>query len=156
MAATYDSSDLDASTASGRLNIVRLLLSDNEIDSGTTVKRPEFDDAEIEYFLASSSGEGDDVYAAALAAARAAAAKYARLAVNRQVGDLSIDARGRAEEWRNTISSIKAQRAEQSPGLAPLIGQDTTSAEYDPVFALDMHDNPRGASSDLTRTESES
>ena len=143
---SYDATDLDEGTPSGRRNVVRLLLSDTSNDPATE----EFADDEIDYFLASSSGDGEDVYAAAISAARSAVTKYARLAVSRQVGDLSIDARGRAEEWRKAVSAIEAARADRSPGLAPLIGQDVESAEYEPVFSLAMHDNPREAEVDET------
>lgn len=147
MAATYDPTDLDPDTASGRRNIVRLLLSDNEPRTGTTLDQPEFDDDEIDYFLDANS---DDIYSAAIAAARSAVSKYARASVSRTVGDLSINAESRAAEWRNVIAALQSERAEQSPGLAPLIGQDVTSADYSPVFSLAMHDNPREAETDET------
>lgn len=150
MAATYDPTDLDDSTVSGRRNIVRLLLSDNTVSAGTTVLNPEFDDAEIDFFVATSSGTGDDIYAGAIAAARSAVSKYAKSSGARTVGDLSIDFKARASEWRSVISALQAARAEQSPGVAPLIGQDTESAEYSPVFSLGMDDNPRNADDTVT------
>ena len=138
MAATYDDTNLDDTDADGRKNIVRLLIQDNTIDTGTTVKNPEFQDEELAYFLTANN---DSIYDGAIAAARSAHAKYARGAVDRQVGDLQINTQARAREWAATIDQLKiAKSAASPPILAPLVGNDINA---DPNFALGMHDNLR-------------
>lgn len=132
MAATYDETDLDDSTSAGRLNVVRLLLQ----DTGPTTF--EFQDEEINYFL---SAQGDAVYDAAIAAARSAQMKYARLSVDRTVGDLSVDATARANTWAAAVKALQAAKQTTAPASSmPLVGNDL---DADPNFALGMMDNPR-------------
>jgi hypothetical protein len=139
MAATYDPTDLDTGTASGRVNVVRLLLHDNVMKTPPTVAYPEYSNEEISWFLSECGG---GVYDGALLAARAAVSKYARLSVNRRVGDLNLDTSDRAEQWRAAVASLEKLRAERSPGLAPLVGHDLTSTDYVPTFSLGMDDYP--------------
>lgn len=70
MSFTYDETDLDENTSSGRLNIVRLLLGDtNSLDQ-------QLQDEEINFSL---SMENDNPHLAASKSARYISAKYARL-----------------------------------------------------------------------------
>lgn len=65
---TYDPSDLDPNTASGRLNIVRFLVGDTDTSNQLV------SDEEINFSL---STEGDDVYSSAALVAKSLSAKYA-------------------------------------------------------------------------------
>lgn len=69
MAWTYDPTDLDTTTASGRLNVVRLLVGDTDTND------QQVQDEEIVFALAQTS---DNTYYAAAFIASNIAAKYAR------------------------------------------------------------------------------
>jgi len=66
---TYDPTNLDTTTSSGRLNSVRLLIGDTDAGS------PQVQDEEVTFALLE---EGDNVYSAASWVAKTIAAKYAR------------------------------------------------------------------------------
>lgn len=80
MAWTYDNTDLDVSTASGRLNIVRYLVGD------TDTSDQQVENEEITFALSQTS---DDVYTAAAYVARSLSAKYARLVDTDLDGELA-------------------------------------------------------------------
>ena len=67
---TYDPTDLDTSTASGRLNVVRLLIGDTDTND------QKVQDEEITFAL---SEKADDVYKAGSLACRFIASKYSSL-----------------------------------------------------------------------------
>jgi len=69
MAFTYDDTDLDTTTASGRLNSTRLLLGD------TNSSEPQVQDAEVVFALGQNA---NNVYLAAAWLARVVSMKYAR------------------------------------------------------------------------------
>jgi hypothetical protein len=69
MAFTYDDTDLDTTTASGRLNSTRLLLGD------TNSAEPQVQDAEVVFALGQNA---NNVYLAAAWLARVVSMKYAR------------------------------------------------------------------------------
>tara|TARA_R110000737_G_scaffold204632_2_gene223418 strand:- start:680 stop:1087 length:408 start_codon:yes stop_codon:yes gene_type:complete len=68
MTATYDSSNLDPATTTGKINVVRFLLGDTDVSS------PEVQDEEITFSLSASS---DSVYNGASLCATAISARYA-------------------------------------------------------------------------------
>lgn len=70
MAYTYDSADLVTTTSSGRLNVVRLLVGDNNTND------PQLQDEEINFSLAQNN---NNVYFSAAFCARLLAGKYARM-----------------------------------------------------------------------------
>lgn len=80
MAWSYDNTDLDISTASGRLNIVRYLVGDTDPTDEQTQNE------EITFALSQTS---DDVYTAAAYVARSLSAKYARLVDTDLDGELA-------------------------------------------------------------------
>jgi len=82
MTATYDPTDLDKDTATGRVNVVRFLLGD------TDVAYPEVQDEEITFTLASASNA---VYLAASLCASAISSKYAGYTDTEIDGILSSD-----------------------------------------------------------------
>jgi len=82
MAWTYDPTDLDKSTAAGRLNVVRFLVGDTESN------KPQVQDEEINFGLSESQ---DDVYYAAIYISDSLIAKYARLVTTEIDGDLLVE-----------------------------------------------------------------
>ena len=90
MAWSYDASDLDTTTPSGRLNTVRLLLGD------TDTLDQQVQNEEITFSLSQTN---DNVYFAAAWLARTVASKYARK-VNVQLdGSLSADYSDLAKQY---------------------------------------------------------
>ena len=69
MSFSYDDTDLNTTTASGRLNSTRLLLGD------TNLLEPQVQDSEVVFSLAQNS---DNVYLSAAWLARVVSMKYAR------------------------------------------------------------------------------
>jgi hypothetical protein len=82
MTATYDPTDLDKGTASGRVNVVRFLLGD------TDVTNPELQNEEITFTLSETTNK---VYLAASICASTVSSKYAGLANVEINGILSVD-----------------------------------------------------------------
>ena len=124
---SYDETDLDKTTASGRLNVVRLLLGDTD----TTDQL--IQDEEINFYLSENS---DDVYGAAVDAAESLAAKFAR-DVNRQVGDLAIEAETKMVHFVALAERLRKQARKSSPRGGIFIGNDKDQR----LFNVGMHDN---------------
>ena len=82
MAWLNDPTNLDKSTAAGRLNVVRFLVGDTE------ATKPQVQDEEINFGLSESQ---DDVYYAAIYISDSLIAKYARLVTTEIDGDLLIE-----------------------------------------------------------------
>jgi hypothetical protein len=82
MAATYDPTNLDKDTASGRVNIVRFLLGD------TDDTNPELQNEEITFTLSETSNK---VYLAASICASTISSRYSGLANVEIDGILSVD-----------------------------------------------------------------
>jgi hypothetical protein len=82
MTATYDPTDLDKTTAGGRVNVVRFLLGDTDVSS------PELQDEEISFTLSEAS---DLVYLAASICASTVSSKYAGYANVEIDGILTVD-----------------------------------------------------------------
>jgi hypothetical protein len=82
MTATYDPTDLDKDTASGRINIVRFLLGDTDLTS------PELQNEEITFTLSETTNK---VYLAASICASTVSSKYSGF-VNVEIdGVLTVD-----------------------------------------------------------------
>ena len=100
MAWSYDASDLDTTTASGRLNTVRLLLGD------TDTLDQQVQNEEITFSLSQTN---DNVYFAAAWLARTVASKYARK-VNVQLdGSLSADYSDLAKQYTSLAETLEYQ-----------------------------------------------
>lgn len=100
MAWSYDASDLDTTTASGRLNTVRLLLGD------TDTLDQQVQNEEITFALSQTN---DNVYFAAAWLARTVASKYARK-VNVQLdGSLSADYSDLAKQYTSLAETLEYQ-----------------------------------------------
>ena len=99
MTVTYDVTDLDKSTASGRLNIVRWLTGD------TSVTTAELQDEEINFSLLSSS---DNTYKAASLCAAAIASKFADRVNTGLDGALKADYGSLSDKYRNLSIQLLA------------------------------------------------
>lgn len=100
MAWSYDASDLDTTTASGRLNTVRLLLGD------TDTLDQQVQNEEIAFALSQTN---DNVYFAAAWLARTVASQYARK-VNVQLdGSLSADYSDLAKQYTSLAETLEYQ-----------------------------------------------
>ena len=100
MAWSYDASDLDTTTASGRLNTVRLLLGD------TDTLDQQVQNEEITFSLSQTN---DNVYFAAAWLDSTVASKYARK-VNVQLdGSLSADYSDLAKQYTSLAETLEYQ-----------------------------------------------
>ena len=100
MAWSYDPTDLDVSTASGRLNSVRLLVGDTDTND------QQVQDEEITFAL---SQENDKVYAAASWVAKTLAAKFARY--------VDVDLDGQLEEKYSQLQKHYSALSKQLESL---------------------------------------
>ena len=98
MTVTYDASDLDESTASGRLNIVRYLVGDTDVDSAET------QDEEINFWLTQNS---DSIYPAAASVASGLASKYASLVSTKLDGALSAEYNELYERYQKLAAQLR-------------------------------------------------
>lgn len=98
MSWTYDPTDLDTSTVSGRLNVVRLLVGDTDTNDQL------LQDEEITFSLDQTS---DNVYLAASYSANAVASRFARKVDTKLGGALSADYGGLSEKYRSLSVQLK-------------------------------------------------
>ena len=110
---TYDPTDLDTSTASGRLNVVRLLVGDTDTTDQQT------QDEEIQFALLA---ESDDVYGAASWVAKALAAKYSRLVDTDLDGQLSEAFSQLREHYSLLASDLDAKKKSEGAFLGVSAG----------------------------------
>lgn len=96
MAFTYDSSDLDVSTTSGRLNVVRFLVGDTDTDDQF------LQDEEINFALGQNN---NNVYYSAAYCARTIGSKLAR--------EVDVQLDGALSESRSSLSTQFYMLAEQ-------------------------------------------
>ena len=99
MSWTYDPTDLDTTTASGRLNVVRLLVGD------TDTLDQQLQDEEINFALLT---ETDDVYGASSWAAKTLVAKYSRF--------VDIDLDGQLSEKYSQLKDHYSQLSDRLNG----------------------------------------
>lgn len=100
MAWSYDASDLDTTTASGRLNTVRLLLGD------TDTLDQQVQNEEITFALSQTN---DNVYFAAAWLARTVASQYARKVNVSLDGSLSADYSDLAKQYTSLAETLEYQ-----------------------------------------------
>lgn len=128
MAWSYDISDINDNTASGRLNSVRLLVGDTNTNS------QKLQDEEINFFISQGL---NDVYLAASIAARAISTQFAG------IGKVDFDGistdKSKVYEYYNQLARRLEKQSKQigSTGLGvPIAGgisiSDMTSVEEDP------------------------
>jgi hypothetical protein len=100
MAWTYSADDLATGTASGQLNVVRLLIGD------TDTSDQQVQDAEVEFALAQSNA---NVYSAGAWCAKAIASKYARKVTTQLDGALSVDYSDLQTHYNALASTLEDQ-----------------------------------------------
>ena len=118
MAWSYDPTVLDNTTASGRLNIVRLLVGDTD-----TVDQ-QVQNEEITFGL---SVNGDNIYLSAGWVARAIASKYSRLVTTSLSGALSSDYSDLAKQYQTLADQLEYQAKTNGAAVGILAGGITKS-----------------------------
>tara|TARA_R110000782_G_scaffold118768_3_gene209415 strand:+ start:1312 stop:1767 length:456 start_codon:yes stop_codon:yes gene_type:complete len=118
MAWSYDPADLNTTTASGRLNTVRLLVGDtNTLDQ-------QKDNDEITFALTES---GDNVYYAGAWTARAIASKYSRQVNTEISGALKADYSDLAKQYKTLADELEYQGKTSGAAVGVLAGGTTKS-----------------------------
>lgn len=125
---TYDPTDLDTSTSSGRLNVVRFLVGD------TDTLDQQVKDEEVTFALSTT---GDDVYMAASFLAKAIASKYARLVSTELDGQLRSDYSDRYKAYKSLSSELK----DQGKTFGAKIGVAGGGLTFIGVFSRGQFDN---------------
>jgi len=113
MAWSYDPTDLDNTTASGRLNIVRLLVGDTD-----TVDQ-QVQNEEITFGL---SENGNNIYLSASWIARAISSKYSRLVTTSLSGALSSDYSDLAKQYQTLADQLEYQGKTNGASVGILAG----------------------------------
>ena len=113
MAWSYDPTDLDNTTASGRLNIVRLLVGDTD-----TVDQ-QVQNEEITFGL---SENGDNIYLSASWIARAISSKYSRQVTTSLDGALSADYSDLAKQYQTLADQLEYQGKTNGASVGILAG----------------------------------
>jgi hypothetical protein len=118
MAWSYDPTDLDTNTASGRLNTVRLLVGDTE-----TLDQ-QVQNEEITFGL---SENGDNIYYAGAWIARAIASKYSRKVNTSLDGALKADYSDLAKQYKVLADDLEYQGKTSGAVIGVLAGGITKS-----------------------------
>jgi hypothetical protein len=113
MAWTYDETDLSESTASGRLNAVRLLVGDTDTLDQQLLNE------EVDFSLVQA---GDNVYVAASWCARVVASKYARRVTTEISGALQADYSDLYEHYTALSENLATQARKFSSTLGLSVG----------------------------------
>jgi glycerate-2-kinase len=113
MAWSYDPTDLDNTTASGRLNIVRLLVGDTD-----TVDQ-QVQNEEIAFGL---SENGNNIYLSASWVARAISSKYSRQVTTSLDGALSADYSDLAKQYQTLADQLEYQGKTNGASVGILAG----------------------------------
>ena len=118
MAWSYDPTDLDTTTASGRLNTVRLLVGD------TDTLDQQKENEEITFALAEN---GDNVYYGGAWIARAIASKYSRQVNTEISGALKANYSDLAAQYKTLADSLEYQGKTSGASVGVLAGGTTKS-----------------------------
>lgn len=142
MSWSYSPSDLNTTTASGRLNTVRLLVGDT--DSADPLSQNE----EVLFAL---SQTGNNVYYAAVWICRTIAAKFSRMVTTTLDGALSANYSDKAKQYNQLAVQIEAQGKKTSgkalgvsAGGISVSAMDLANATTDrvaPAFGVNQFDN---------------
>jgi hypothetical protein len=115
---SYDPTDLDTTTSSGRLNTVRLLLGDTDTND------QQVQNEEVTFALAQTN---DSVYFAAAWLARTVAAQYARKVNTQLDGALSADYSDLQKQYINLAEALEYQGKKSGAVLGVVAGGITKS-----------------------------
>ena len=143
MSWSYSPSDLNTTTASGRLNIARLLVGDTDSSD------PLVQNEEILFAL---SQTGNNVYYAAVWTCRAIAAKFSRMVTTQLDGALSANYSDKAKQYNQLAVQIEAQGKKTSgkalgvsAGGISVAAMNVANSDPDrvkPAFSITQFDNP--------------
>ena len=142
MAWSYNPADLNTTTASGRLNVVRLLVGDTE----TTDQQVQ--DEEITFALTES---GNNVYYSGAWTSRAIASKYSRQVTTELSGALKAQYSDLAKQYKTLADRLDYQGKTSGAAVGILAGGMTKTSinlvrsntdRVAPVFTMDQFDNP--------------
>lgn len=142
MAWSYSATDLNTTTASGRLNSVRLLVGDT--DTSDQLVQNE----EITFALGQT---GDNIYTAAAWVCRSIAAKFSRMVDTQLDGALQASYSDRAKQYQQLAVQVEAQGKKTSgKSLGVFAGGISNSGvavanedpdRVKPAFAINQFDN---------------
>ena len=118
MAWSYDPTDLDTTTASGRLNTVRLLVGD------TNTEDQQVQNEEITFGL---SENGNNVYYAGAWIARAISSKYSRQVTTSLDGALKADYSDLSKQYKTLADDLEYQGKTSGAVIGVLAGGITKS-----------------------------
>lgn len=144
MAFTYDDTDLDTTTASGRLNSTRLLVGD------TNSAEAQMQDAEVNFSLAQNS---DNIYLAAAWLARVISMKYAREVDIDLDGMVSVSYSQLSKQYSDLADDLEFQAKTSGASLGVAAGGITktnissaraNTNRVQPAFRRDQFWNPPG------------
>jgi hypothetical protein len=148
---SYDVSDLNTTTSSGRINTVRLLVGDT--DTSDQLVQNE----EITFALAQV---GDNVYYAGSWVCKAIAAKFSRMVTTTLDGALSANYSDRAKQYQQLSLQIEAQGKKTSGKSLGVYGGGISvtavaavredSDRIKPAFTIDQFDNSGAADQYIT------
>ena len=113
---SYDPSDLDDTTASGRLNVVRLLIGDTDSND------EQMQNEEINYSL---SANDNSTYGAAIWCCTTLSSKYARLVNTELDGSLSQDYSDLSKSYKTLARDLERQKRQSSASLGLGVGGTT-------------------------------
>ena len=119
MAWSYDATDLDTSTASGRLNTVRLLVGD------TDTLDQQVQNEEITFALGENS---NNIYLSASWVARAIASKYSRRVTTQLDGALSANYSDLSKQYMQLADQLEYQGKTNGASVGVLAGGITKSS----------------------------
>ena len=148
MAWSYDETDLDVDTVSGRLNAVRLLLGDTDQSDQQTTNE------EIVFALSQTSS---NIYLAAAWSARTIAAQYSRRVTQNLSGALSSDYSNLQEHYISLAENLEHQGKKTGALLGIKAGGISISTvdnvrqntdRVPPSFRRDRFKNPPSYSGD--------
>jgi orotate phosphoribosyltransferase-like protein len=125
MSWSYDPSNLDTSTASGRLNTVRLLVGDTEVTD------PQVQNEEVLFALSES---GNNIYSAAAWAARAISSKYSRQVTSSLDGALSANYSDLAKQYKTLADDLEYQ-GKTSGAIIGVVAGGITKTQVENVRA---------------------
>lgn len=142
MSWSYSATDLNTTTASGRLNSVRLLVGDTDTNDQLVQNE------EITFALGQT---GDNIYYAAAWVCRSIAAKFSRMVDTQLDGALSANYSDRAKQYQQLAVQVENQGKKTSgKSLGVFAGgisnSDMSVANQDsdrvkPAFAIHQFDN---------------
>jgi len=144
MSFSYDDTDLNTTTASGRLNSTRLLLGD------TNSLEPQVQDSEVVFSLAQNS---DNVYLSAAWLARVVSMKYAREVDIDLDGILSVSNSQLSKAYSDLAEDLEYQAKVAGVNLGVSAGGLPSTGTSNSLFKIGQFWNPPKSEDDTISYE---